>query len=293
MDIVVTSRDQSPSDFHANYIDSININDGYEIALKSLFHAPVYNITTANNRFSIAKSNDGSDNPLNLTIAHFEIPSGFYESRCEIMAAMHKAVSDTVTGFHTSFGSTNPHDRSILNTAPTFSVDNGTITLDMVNPKKNSARDRTMAALHGRESKFFVIDPAVYIDSSLMPVLGYCHKKKIVLPKLQVDDMMFTNSSKAGFIYSNIVGNTMIDQTQSRLLATIPMKSKAGYSYFEFKNPTYRSLSVHSIADMTFVITDVQGNIFQMDNVYLKRRDFSEWVLPTILNLHIRKRMSI
>tara|TARA_B110000977_G_scaffold192255_1_gene265488 strand:+ start:265 stop:1149 length:885 start_codon:yes stop_codon:yes gene_type:complete len=294
MDIIVTSRDQDPADFNANYIDSININEGYEIALKSIFHAPVYNITTANNRFSVAKSNDhGTEIMLNLSIAHFEIPAGFYESRCEIMAAMHKAISDTISGLQIGFGSTNPHDREILDYAPVFSVDNGTITLDMVNPKKNASRDRTLAALHGRELeyKYFVIDPAVYIDSSLMPVLGYCNKKKILLPKLEVDDMMFTNSSTAGFLYSNIVGNTMIDQTQSRLLATIPMSSKAGYSYFEFQNPTYRSLSVHSIADMTFVITDVQGNIFQMDNVYLRRRNFSEWILPTILNLHIRKRL--
>ena len=205
------------------------------------------------------------------------------------MAAMHKAVSDTIDGLQIGFGSTYPHDRAIFNYAPVFSVDNGIITLNMDNPKKNTSKDRTLAALHGREYKFFVIDPAVYIDSSLLPVLGYCHKKKILLPKLEVDDMMFTNSSTAGFLYSNIVGNTMIDQTQSRLLATVPMNSKAGYSYFEFQNPTYRSLSVHSIADMTFVITDVQGTIIQMDNVYLRRRNFSEWILPTILNLHIRK----
>ena len=74
MDIVVTSRDQDPADFNANYIDSININEGYEIALKSIYHAPVYNITTANNRFSVAKSNDhGTEIMLNLSIAHFEI----------------------------------------------------------------------------------------------------------------------------------------------------------------------------------------------------------------------------
>ena len=287
MDIVVTSRHQDPANFLANYMNSINLNDGYEIALKSIFHAPIYNITQDNNRFSVAKSNDGTTDLLGLSIAHFEIPIGFYESRCEIVTAMHKAITDSIDGIQLDFISTNPHDRAILRRAPTIKIDNGSITLDMVNPKKG--RDSTMVALRNLEYKYFVIDPAVYIDSSLMPVLGYCQREKTLLPKLEVEDLTFTNSSTAGFLYSNIVGNTMIDQTQSRLLATVPMKSKAGYNFFEFQNPTYRTLSVHSITEMSFVITDVEGSTFKMDNIYLRRRNFSEWILPTVLNLHIRR----
>lgn len=291
MDIVVTSRDQDPANFLANYMDSINLNGGYEIALKSLFHAPIYNITENHNRFSVAKSNDGtgSTDQLNLTIAHFEIPIGFYESRCEIVTAMHKAMADTIDGIQLAFVSTNPHNRDILNRPPIISIDNGTIILDMANPKKG--RDSTMIALRNLEYKYFVIDPAVYIDSSLMNVLGYCQREKTFLPKIEVQDFTFTNSSAAGFLYSNIVGNTMIDQNQSRLLATVPMKSKAGYNFFEFQNPTYRTLSVHSITEMSFVITDVEGATLKMDNIYLRRRNFSEWIFPTILNLHIRKRL--
>ena len=212
---------------------------------------------------------------------------GFYESRCEILAEMHKVMSDIISEIQSiGFTSTHPHLRAIsIHSPPKFSVDNGIVTLDMVNSKKKTNADGTL------EWKYFVINPADYIESSLMPVLGYCNKETTMLSKLEVDDMRFTNSSTAGFLYSNIVGNTMIDQTQSRLLATIPMRSKAGYNYFEFQNPSYRLLSVHSITDITFVITDVEGSVFKMDNVHLRRRNFTGSILPTILNLHIRKQL--
>ena len=293
MEIIITSDNQNPADFVASYNEALDIDTGYEVAIKSIFHAPVYNITTDNNRFSVAKSNDGTDNQLSLSIAHFEIAAGFYESRCEIMAAMYKAIADTVAGIQLGFDSTNPHDRAILNYAPVFSVSNGTLTLDMANPKKNTSRDRTMTALHAREYKFFVIDPAVYIDSSIFPVLGYCNSTKQFLPKLEVDDLRIDSGETAGFVYSNIVENSLINQNRSRLLAVVPISSRPGHNYIEFKNPVYRPLPMHSITDITCVITDVKGTALQLDNVYMQRKHFKELILPTIITLHLRKRRGI
>ena len=291
MEIIISSDEQDPANFNSLYSNAIDLSDGYEIALKSIFHAPVFNITTDNNRFSIAISNDNSPNQMDVTIVHYEIPLGFYESRCEIVSAMFKSMSDNIHGFELGFISTNPHDRDFVKYKPSIKIENGSIEFNMMNPKspKNS-RDRTLAAVNNLEFKWIVIDPAVYIDSSIMPILGYGHKTKTLLDKISVEDYKLENSSTAGFLYTDIVGNSMINQKHSRLLAIIPMKSTSGHNYYEFKNPTYRELSVHSFSDLNFFLTDVNGDNLKMDSIYLLRRNYPKYILPTILSLHIRKK---
>ena len=270
MDIVITSDNQNPVNFFSSYNESIDIDDSYEIAMKSIFHAPAFNISSENNRFSIVKQVDDESQ----VISHFQVKPGFYESRSEIMEAMRQAVAVRM------------HQTTLVN-EPSFVVDKGIATLDM------SVSKRKGVTQPGVEKKFFVIDPDIYINSSILPVLGYCNTKKQFLDKLEVEDLRFESGKTAGFVYSSIVKNSLINHTQSRLLATVPIASKPGHNYFEFQNPTYRALSTHSITDITCVITDINGIEIQLDNVYMQRKHFREIVLPTIVNLHIRKRRSI
>ena len=270
MDIVITSDNQNPVNFFSSYNESIDIDESYEIAMKSIFHAPAFNISSENNRFSIVKQVDDESQ----VISHFQVKPGFYESRSEIMEAMRQAVAVRM------------HQTLLVN-EPIFIVDKGIATLDMsVNKRKGVTQP-------GVELKFFVIDPAVYMDSSILPVLGYCNSKKQFLDKLEVEDLRIDSGETAGFVYSNIVKNSLINHTQSRLLATVPISSNPGHNYFEFRNPTYRPLSTHSITDITCFITDINGMEIQMDNIYMQRKHFKEFILPTIVNLHIRKRRSI
>ena len=55
MEIVVTSNNQNPANFVSNFVDSINVNNGYEIAVKSIFHPPPYNFTEDNNEFLLSQ----------------------------------------------------------------------------------------------------------------------------------------------------------------------------------------------------------------------------------------------
>ena len=55
--ITITSEDQNPCDFISNFLDSVNIDAGYEVAVKSIFHAPLYNVTEDNNKFAITTKN--------------------------------------------------------------------------------------------------------------------------------------------------------------------------------------------------------------------------------------------
>ena len=88
---------------------------------------------------------------------------------------------------------------------------------------------------------------------------------------------------KIGFLYSNIVPNSVIDYKKSRLLAILPIESKAGYNHYEVTNRTYYRLSVHSFTDISFVFSNVHGEILEMahtmDGVVM---------FPTIIQLHIK-----
>lgn len=250
MDIIVTSGTQNPSNFVSNFVESININDGYEIAVKSVCHAPLYNITEDNNEFTVSTNLTG-----NVYEYSYSIPSGFYENTCEVLLAMQNTIATSLSRV-----------KRVLKPpkwTPSLLSDPQKVILNMNNRKRD-------------EAQHFVLGGGA--KDSLLRDLGMCSSDKILLPKLEVSNYVFDNSRSCGFLYSNIVTNSMINQQQSRLLACLPIDSKPGCNYYEFQNPTYRALSVHSFTDLNFVLTDVEGNILRMKSD-----------VPTVIALSIRK----
>ena len=257
--ITITSSDQDPCNFTSNFTNSININDGYEIAMTNIYHAPLYNITEDNNKFTLVRDN---------AVSNFHIPAGFYESRCEVLGAIQKVLNKAVEG------DLIPSHEILISRKPIFkyvSGDSSTLTFD-----KNADADI-----------YFLIDNARDQDSLLLKVLGYCVDGRI--KKLEISHTQIDNTCEVGFLYSSIVANSIIDQKQSRLLACIPIYSKSGYNHYEFKNPIYNPLSVHSFTDIEFVLTDVTGNVMQMDHLHTADWGYNKVALPTIITLHIRK----
>ena len=251
--ITITSEDQNPCDFISNFVESVNIADGYEVAIKSIFHAPVYNITEANNKFAVTtqlRARGGERQDIVL-----DIPTGFYEATCDLMAAIHSAFVREGQG-------------------------------DLVSLK---FADRTMTlTFTGNSRKISGVDTNRYFvlnnyEAPLLGIIGYCThehanlRDHVKVDRIEVSQYIIENTTEAGFLYSSIVSNSMINQKQSRLLACIPINSRPGYNYYEVKNPVYRPLSVHSFTDIHFLLTDVRGRVLDVTD------------LPTILLLHIRK----
>ena len=266
--ITITSEDQNPCNFISNFVESVNIADGYEVAVKSIFHAPLYNITSVNNKFTLTTSRRGRDE-----FAEFEIPVGFYESTCDIVAAIHKVLSDSVAGEAEVPVRAVP--APLIRVAPTLKIANRSISLTLPgNSKKNP------------ENNVYFLIRALHSGAQLLRILGYCSHDKLKVDTIVVADYTLENSCEAGFLYSSIVTNSMINQKQSRLLACLPINSKSGYNFYEVQNPVYQPLSVHSFTDINFALTDVHGEIMLMDTWY---RVYGNADLPTILVLHIRK----
>ena len=271
--ITITSEDQNPCDFISNFVESVNIANGYEVAVKSIFHAPLYNITGDNNKFALTTRRSGRD-----ALSTFEIPVGFYESTCDIVAAIHKVLSESVAGEGEVVAEHTVRTDPLIGVAPTIKIVNGTISLILSGNTKRNPENNI----------FFLIDNNLHRDSQLLRMLGYCSHDILKVDSIVVSNYTLENTCEAGFLYSSIVTNSMINQKQSRLLACLPINSKSGYNFYEVQNPVYQPLSVHSFTDINFALTDIHGEIMLMDHIHYSG-GYKKTDLPTILILHIRK----
>ena len=272
--ITITSEDQNPCDFISNFVESVNIADGYEVAVKSIFHAPLYNITEVNNKFALTTIRSGKD-----AISIFEIPVGFYESTVDVMAAIHKVLSDAVEPAEDTGDDDTVRPDPLITVAPTYKINNGIISLKIAdNPTKSPAR-----------KVYFLIHQALLGNTQVLRKVGYVTRGIMKLENIVVSEFTMTNSCESGFLYSSIVTNSMINQKQSRLLACLPINSSSGYNYHEVQNPVYQPLSVHSFTDINFALTDVHGEIMRMAPYLTLFGGYKKTDMPTILMLHIRK----
>ena len=256
--ITVTSSTQDPCNFVSNFTDTINLNDGYEVAVTRIYHAPIHNVTSRNNKFTLIKGE---------TVVDHYIPIGYYAGSCDVMAAIYTVLE---------------------NSRETGRNEHGQASLIKIKPE-------FVYKAAGEASSLKIVDAGVMFivnndrddDAILLKLLGFCVSAKF--SKININHYVFEVATEAGFLYSNIVDNSMINQQQSRLLALIPIRSKPGYNYHEFTNPVYGPLSVHSFTDISFALTDVRGDVVRMDHLYSSYWGDTKIMYPTIITIHIRK----
>ena len=225
--ITVTSGLQNPCDFISNFTDAININDGYEVAVTKICHAPIINITGEYCNFAISIEQKGDPK----TIVHCSIPPGFYESTCSLAEAINAEIN---------FKRWNDELPAVATLAA------GVIKLSSKEPRMR-----------------FIANPDEY--GKLLNVFGVC-LKTTETQYLKFDDDRLDNTNEVAFLYSNIVTNSVIDQGKARLLALLPIESKPGYNVYEASNRIYYRLSVHSFTDITFVFCNVKGEVMDMEH---------------------------
>jgi len=250
--IVVTSG-AKPSRFTSNFNSVINVASGYEIGVKSVFHAPVYNVTEENDSFCVIKD----DLKVNLNIPH-----GFYDRSCEVLRAAFKSIleynkdvtDEEVDLIHRlelgapSFG-TNPDGRSYL--------------------------------------KLFRSEKFKFDECPLFEIFG-CYLDSTGVNKIEIEDFPLKTTVECGFLYSDTVKHSIINNSFARLMCCIPLYSTKGYNYYEFVNPDYKPLSVNSFTDLSFVITNSNGLDVMFDHTQGCGTSCNSVNLPTVLNLHIR-----
>ena len=90
-----------------------------------------------------------------------------------------------------------------------------------------------------------------------------------------------------GFLYGDNIEDSLINEKETRLLATLPFDCHRGYGFYEFINPVYKSIRVLKFDKLFFYILDKNGKAMKF-NLYGDGKTGNKQ-FSTILNLHIRK----
>ena len=100
-------------------------------------------------------------------------------------------------------------------------------------------------------------------------------------------------TTRLGFLYCNVIENSLINNKESRLLCIFPIVSKRGYSFYEVKEAIYKPISVLQFSTITFTIVDSEGELvdFSLEGDQLTNKGDRKKKYPTLLNLHVRKRL--
>ena len=255
--ITVTSGQENPSDFVSNFTDAINVDDGYEVAVASIAHGPLFNIAGDYRKFII-----GVENRDRTKEVLCYIPAGFYESTCSLANAMIASITDKY-----SEGKL-PATVTVQNTSE--------------NPEFSGSIKLPSGGKHGTGPKLTFVVKRDKSYGKLLNLFGYC-LDNFRFSILKFNDTRLDNTKEMGFLYSNIVPNSLINQQGAHLLALLPIKSKAGYNYYEVSNRIYHPLSVHSFTDVTFTLANVNGKILDLQHTVDE-----DIAYPTILQLHIK-----
>ena len=214
--ITVTSTSQNPANFVSNFTESVAFGSGYEVGLKGIFHAPIHNVTDKNNTFKVKSIVKRTD-----VIESYTIPPGFYIDSCHILQAIKQALDDAISVDAIS-------DDAISDDAITTSA------ILRSKPEFKYKAGGEQAVLKLRQGVFFYVDST---EPQLLHLLGFCVQGEF--GEININVFKFPSTLNSGFLYSSIVGNSIIDQKQSRILSIVPMASKNGYNYHEFMSPVY------------------------------------------------------
>ena len=261
--ITITSQNQTPWDFVSNFGENLYLEGEYEIALKSIYHAPAYNITEKECRFELYDT---------LTDMNYKmgVPPGFYENEIDVLGMMYKVTKNLFQSSR-KFKTTDKDGNPVTAPVPKAIL------------KKEADMKFTLGVLPPNAKRFaFVCGPS----SPITRYLGYILPERFEIPTLQVDGTAYVNSITPGFIYSSCVKNSIVDQQQSRLLAIVPFQSNSHYNHYEIENPCYVPLASQSLRDVSFTFCNKDGNPLRLENV-------NDGVPPkeTLMVLHLRKKL--
>ena len=259
--ITITSQDQNPSDFISHFGENLYLEGDYEIALKTVYHAPAFNITEKENVFEIY------DKKTQLRYG-LKIPPGFYENEADVLSTIYQVVKELFE---------NPAFINEDEDGEPLSEDQPEPLLTKVEDKFRLGFQKPLA------TRFtFITGP----KSPLTRYLGYIFPSDTHMVSLTVSGNAYLNSITPGFVYCSCVENSIVDMQQSRLLAMIPFESNSHYNYISIENPSYVPLASNSLRDVSFTICDRDGKLLQLES-----KNEGVPPIPTMLVLHLRKRV--
>ena len=246
--IVVISEGDNHSKL-TTQLEPIRLSQNRGLAVKSIFHGPVFNIDRTNNHihYKIPKISEriAESNINQLDEKHFQIPEGNYPTTLSVLEAISSKFNEVYPP-----GSRIP--------SPKFEI--------IQTRRKDFIRITTSELI-------IIVSNRRGTPWSMLTIF----KDIIHAEEIKVKNNNFSEWVSPSFLYVNIVESSYINGRLSRNLSTLPLQMKNGWSYYEFPNPVYSSINVQEFSKILLEIRDIYGNYITFDPSF-----------KTILNLHIK-----
>ena len=249
--IIAGGRGDDPANLSVN-MEPVKLADGMSIAVKSISYGEVWNVNDLNNSFrvrmklqylgdimNITKRNAVPSEETELLGAVLKIPNGRYNLGEHVISAIATAVNDYMDSIGIqSYCETRNVYGKIYVTLPS--------EIDYI---RGSG-----------ESPLSLVDATV-IGNELSCLVGEIPSK-----------------AEMCFVYMNICQNSFINGKRSRLLCVFPVISNKGYTFFEFRSPTYVPIEVTEFSKINVTFRNIKGKKMEFDDNY-----------DTVINLHVTK----
>ena len=270
--VLVGSEDETTNSKFVTRLEPIRIHENEALAIKSIFHGPIFNISNKNNiiyfRMPLPlgyKDNDQNSlsikRMLNIPQHQFEIAPQFeIENRYDsftIDEGFCKSAHDILKVIAKNFVLKFPSNRNYKQIiAPRLQIDStrGENELKLI--------AKSMDILLHNNTPWNILGVDEMIND------GKMEKNKM---------KHYQNSSVPAFVYVNIVENSYLNGKLSRNLTVVPLTMSDCWSYNEFKHPTYVPIEVKEFSNILVELRDLNGNYISFDPDY-----------KTVITLHIK-----
>ena len=295
--VVVGDNEKDAAKYNAQ-LQPIKLEENFGIAITSLFHGSIHNITPNNQEIIYElKLEVDPDDP----IQGLPIPGNITQKR----------VRETVKMEEGNYGST----LAILKTIAAileqeFPSDEADVERNRGRNRggaRNRARGYRKAGFleetHSRSVRKVKPEnpPRLEIDESLLDdnnegfIYATPKNIKLVVEQntpwkmmginsdmtenrvIEIRNVIYSKTNQPAFLYSNIVENSYINGKLSRLLSIIPLHMKSHWGFYEFNKPVYVPIDVKQFSKIIFELRDINGKLITFDSKF-----------KTILNLHIK-----
>ena len=233
--VITGGYDDNPSKF-ITQLEPTKVNENTEVALTSIFHGEVFNVSEENNKLYIANIDimdelrlynafDNGDTAKSIFKKHrhhlqrISIPSGYYPTSLALCMKIEELIVSTL----------NIPKRSFI------------VTID-------KHREMVQIRMDG-----------VYIENREDGPWGMLGHQGDLFNVHEIPNIVFQNEQIPGFLYMDIVENSYINGKLSRNLAVAPIKMSNVWNYYEFSNPRFTSINVQEFTKILVELRDVKG----------------------------------
>ena len=215
------------------YLDPVKLSDNIGLAITSIFHGEVFNISSSYNKIHFTTTVKGGAQQ-NQKPWVLEIPAGHYTSTFLILNAIHEA----------------------------FEKDENNIS------ENSDAKPRFEVVLTKGDAITVVVKHMeIEFDANDTPwkIMGI--KSKDDFSK-SIKNTNYSHNLSPAFLYVNIIENSYINGRLSRILSMVPISMKSHWSYHEFAFPNYVPIDVKEFSKINIELYDLSGKLVEFNPKY-------------------------